>query len=361
MGKNSRAESVALEENKMSPRFTYLETALDADLLDERYLLENTTPIRKLFYQWLPVPVSQIIETLFIHKKYDIILSQYEKVGFQLAFVFKLLRQKSNHLLVISRITSPDPRKSKIKMWYLRKVKDSVSRFLIWSSNQRKLAIDKLGVEPKKIVLIKRGTDQDFWIPQPAETDMICSAGMEARDYPTLVQALGSLSIPCHIAVSDARGEIFDTVKKLYDIKKLPAGITIGKKNYVELRDLYARSRFVVISLLPSDSDNGLTTILEAMAMGKPVICSKTEGQVDVIQDGVTGIFVPQGDPLALKNAIEELWNDPQRCEKMGRAARKYIELNHNLEQFSESIIGVAHQVMHEKNVQHKAPRVMQT
>jgi len=72
----------------------------------------------------------------------------------------------------------------------------------------------------------------------------------------------------------------------------------------LELRDLYARSRFVVAPLVPSESDNGVTVILEAMVMGKPVVCSRTRGQVDVVQDGVTGIYVP-GDAVAVERTAE--------------------------------------------------------
>jgi glycosyltransferase involved in cell wall biosynthesis len=102
-----------------------------------------------------------------------------------------------------------------------------------------------------------------------------------------------------------------------------------------ELRDLYARSRFVVVPLLPSDTDNGVTVILEAMAMGKPVICSRTRGQVDVIREGVTGLYVPIGDAAALRAAILALWNDPLRARQMGRDARAYVEQHHTLEKFT--------------------------
>jgi glycosyltransferase involved in cell wall biosynthesis len=170
------------------------------------------------------------------------------------------------------------------------------------------------------------------------KTDIICSAGMEMRDYPTLIRALKPLNIPCHIATGEARGKLFDTVKKLYAMNDIPSHITIGAKNKEELRQLYARSRFVVVPLLPTDTDNGLTVILEAMAMGKPVICSKVEGQIDVIHDNVTGIYVPQGDPKALRKAIKDLWNNPERAEKMGRAARRHIEKYHTLEQFVKTI-----------------------
>jgi glycosyltransferase involved in cell wall biosynthesis len=104
-----------------------------------------------------------------------------------------------------------------------------------------------------------------------------------------------------------------------------------------ELRDLYARSRFVVVPLQPSDTDNGVTVILEAMAMGKPVICSRTRGQVDVIQEGVTGIYVPVGDAGALRKAILTLWNEPLRAQEMGRNARAYVERYHTLEKFTST------------------------
>ena len=122
----------------------------------------------------------------------------------------------------------------------------------------------------------------------------------------------------------------------------LDAKVTVGRKTLLELRELYARSRFVVVPLVPSESDNGVTVILEAMAMGKPVICSRTRGQVDVIQDGVTGIYVPVGHPTALREAMLSLWNDPQRARTMGARARAYVEQHHTLEQFAWNVRAAA-------------------
>lgn len=169
--------------------------------------------------------------------------------------------------------------------------------------------------------------------------DIISSAGMEMRDYPTLIEAVRPLNIPVHIATGATRGALFDTVKKLYQIDDLPAHVHVEKKSLFDLRALYARSRFVVIPLLPTDTDNGITVMLEAMAMGKTVICSKVEGQTDVLQDGITGVFVPQGDPVALREAIEDLWNSPGRCKIMGDAAREYLLEHHRFEQFIDNIV----------------------
>jgi glycosyltransferase involved in cell wall biosynthesis len=59
---------------------------------------------------------------------------------------------------------------------------------------------------------------------------------------------------------------------------------------------------------------------------------------VDVVKDGVTGIYVPVGDARAMRAAMLELWNDPERAAEMGRAARAYVEKHHTLEKFCHSV-----------------------
>lgn len=268
-----------LEKQDLQPRVLYMEDELNAQLLDERYL--KTIPwYRKIIYTLVPTEVAQIIEALIVQKHYDAVVSYYERVALPLAFLQKILHTETPHVLLTTWLSAPE------KAWFLKRVHQSLAKIITWSSNQRKYAIEELGISPSKIKLIKRGTDQKFWRPLDRETDMISSAGMEMRDYPTLIEALRPLDIPCHIAATKAaRGQTYDTVKKLYGKDDIGSNVTIGSKSYYELRELYARSRFVVVPLLPTDTDNGLTSILEAMAMGKPVICSKVEGQVNVIQD----------------------------------------------------------------------------
>jgi glycosyltransferase involved in cell wall biosynthesis len=235
------------------------------------------------------------------------------------------------------------------KAMLLKRVHGRISRILLWSSVQRDFAVKELGIPPERITFIRKFADQKFWRPMDVPTDMICAAGMEMRDYPTMIRALQGLDIPCHIAVGLTRGKLFDTVSAIYDMGELPANITVGRKSSKELRDLYARSRFVVIPLRASDTDNGLTCMLEAMAMGKAVICSRTKGQVDVMEDGVAGIFVPQGDHVAMREAMVRLWNDPALAAEMGRRGREHIEKYHSIEQFVDSVRTVVEEVSGKK------------
>jgi glycosyltransferase involved in cell wall biosynthesis len=211
-----------LEAEDKIPRVSLLEDAISAEVLDERYLTEKPPWLRKVIYSFIPVSIAQLFETLFILNRYDLVLTHTEKVSFPLALILKWFRSSKPHIVVLSRITSVDSKRSKKKIWFFKKTRKSVTRFLIWSSMQRKIAIERFGVSPDKIVLLKRGVDQLFWRPREVETDMICSVGMEARDYPTLVDALRHLKIRCHIAAGASRGDIFKTVERLYEISGHP-------------------------------------------------------------------------------------------------------------------------------------------
>jgi glycosyltransferase involved in cell wall biosynthesis len=63
--------------------------------------------------------------------------------------------------------------------------------------------------------------------------------------------------------------------------------------------------------------------VIEAMAGGTPVIASRTGGIPEIVVDGESGILVPPGDPLALRQAIERLLQDADLRERMGQAAKR--------------------------------------
>ena len=58
----------------------------------------------------------------------------------------------------------------------------------------------------------------------------------------------------------------------------IPANVTARGYDLFALRQLYADSAFVVVPLEVTDFQAGITTILEAMSMGKAVICTRTPG-----------------------------------------------------------------------------------
>jgi glycosyltransferase involved in cell wall biosynthesis len=268
---------------------------------------------------------------------YDVVVTWSERVSLALMTLDRLLGSRKPHIAMMYWFSRPSVR---IPM---RAFGDTLRAIVTWSSVQRAYAIERLSIPPENIYLVRHFVDQLFWHGSEVETDQVCGAGSEMRDYPTMIEALRGTGIPCHIASDHVRIDRLGFARRvrIEEYSSLAGGsLTAGRKTPTELRDLYARSRFVIVPLQPSDTDNGITVILEAMAMGKAVICSRTRGQVDVINDGITGLFVPVGDPKALREAILTLWNDPERARAMGRAARAYIEKWHTLDKFCSDVKG---------------------
>jgi glycosyltransferase involved in cell wall biosynthesis len=327
IGRPDLPTMIAMEETDLYPRASLFQRVLNSDILDEAYLA-RLSGWKGWITKRVPIMPAQLLEALIVHNRYDAIISWAEHLGLPFALLQKITRSRTPHVAIWSWISKPK------KAEFLRRVHQNVDRLILMSSLQRDFALQELGLPSEKVTFGRWPVDTKFWRPLQVEQDMICSVGREMRDYVTLVRALRTLDIPCHIAANPQADKKDAWVSALLSEGPLPSTITIGSKSYAELRDLYARSRFLVMPVLETETDNGTTSILEAMAMGKAVICSRTKGQRDVIQDGVTGIFVPVGDVQALARAIEDLWNHPDKAAQMGSEGRKFVESHHDIEIF---------------------------
>lgn len=62
---------------------------------------------------------------------------------------------------------------------------------------------------------------------------------------------------------------------------------------------------------------------MEAAALGKPVVATRIRGNIEVVEEGKTGLLVPVVDAPALAGAIYQLLQDPELAAAMGRRARQ--------------------------------------
>jgi len=76
----------------------------------------------------------------------------------------------------------------------------------------------------------------------------------------------------------------------------------------------------------PSRLEGLSNATMEAMATELPVIATDTNGQAELISNGVNGWLVPPGDAESLRAALEAAVEDPQRAQQFGMAARRTIE-----------------------------------
>lgn len=72
--------------------------------------------------------------------------------------------------------------------------------------------------------------------------------------------------------------------------------------------------------------------LIEAMALGVPVVAMATGGCVDIVQDGSTGRLVPRDDKAELSEALGELCRDPELRKRYGAAASRRVAEHYSLE-----------------------------
>jgi glycosyltransferase involved in cell wall biosynthesis len=340
-----RAELLRGETLGEHPRVLLFEDRLNSDMMAGS-ALRTAPPLRRLLYRVLGRYAGQVLEAYRRRRSYDAVLSWGEPLSLFFALLLKLTGSRTRHIALMYWISPPK------KALLLRAVQSHIDRIITWSSVQRAFAINRLHIPASKITMVCHPVDLQFWNPIDTPTDTICAVGNEMRDYATLVGAMRGLDIPCHIAAKEipaGASHKLATIGSITEAGPLPTNVTVGARSYRELRALYSRCRFVVIPLLPTDTDNGVRAALESMAMGKAVICSRVEGQVDVIVEGETGLLVPQGDPQALREAIAYLWNHPEVADAMGRAGRRRVEERHTFEQFVDAVKTVVEETMGER------------
>jgi glycosyltransferase involved in cell wall biosynthesis len=96
----------------------------------------------------------------------------------------------------------------------------------------------------------------------------------------------------------------------------------VGFVPHAELGPYYERAAVVCV---PSRREGYGMVAREAMAFGRPVVATAVGGLADAIEDGVTGLLVPAGDPAALRAALERALGDPALRDRLGSAAREAV------------------------------------
>lgn len=100
------------------------------------------------------------------------------------------------------------------------------------------------------------------------------------------------------------------------------------------------------IFCLPSLQQGLGTTMLEAMALGRPVIATNVGGLFEVVRDGISGLLVPPSDSVQLAARMMELLDDPVKARRLGYAARQNVAADYNVEQMVSHTARVYREVM---------------
>jgi glycosyltransferase involved in cell wall biosynthesis len=292
--------------------------------------------VRAGFAIWRPL--GPVLLAWWLQRKIDAIYVGNERQGILLAILLKFSRRRPR--LVIFNHNLSNPRKAFLFRYLgLQNVVDAIACLNQYQATFLEEALD---ISPRKVHRVLWGVDGEFFSPQASSGShrYVLSVGSECRDYVTFLAALRGTDVRAKLLSSgylpstqyqDARSRaVQDNVEAFTNI------------SYVEMRRLYNECSFVVVPLLGDfDHPAGVTVIVEAMAMGKPVIATYSRGIEEFIEDSVTGFWVSPGSPTQLREKIQLLWSNPRLAKEMGDRARESVKARVDMERFANELAGI--------------------
>jgi glycosyltransferase involved in cell wall biosynthesis len=292
--------------------------SIDADYLE----------LEKVYPHWLSVLFRKFLSVYFVHipifyKLFycDVI---FASTAYGTEFIFSLLHVKKpkwiiNDFGLIGRIGKAQTIKQKIFKWMVGQAGGIVTL-----GNKEAEELKQIFPNLRdKICFIPFGVDTKFFRPiDVIEKNQILSPGFDpGRDYQLLFSAIENIDVKLVLSKS----------RNIDQIAELPNNVQTMFLSWKNLVLEYARSKIVVIPLDLGDGKNdamGTSSLVQAMAMGKAVIVTRTSTTESYIEDGVNGILVEPHDCSAMRIAIIDLLKNENKRMLLGANARKFVEKN---------------------------------
>ncbi|MGC1402748.1 MAG: glycosyltransferase family 4 protein [Thermodesulfobacteriota bacterium] len=223
----------------------------------------------------------------------------------------------------------------------------------------KKKMVEVNGYDPQKIISIPTGVNEKTFSPEINGPSVREELKIRKDDFLLGIVAM-LRSWKGHLYLLEAVKELQE---KIPNIKLLIAGDgpqeetirntirdngltgTVIMTGY--RKDVPQILRSLDLCVLPSYSNEGAPqAILQAMALGVPIIATSAGGIEEVVKDGQTGTLVPPRDVQALSKAINWAYQNREECLKMAHKASELIWNNFTLTRMTDKTEGVYRELL---------------
>ena len=211
-----------------------------------------------------------------------------------------------------------------------------VHRIICVSEANRRDLIEDCPVAAAKAQTVYNGVDLSAFSSQPnhqkvrqelgvTEGPVLVTIGRltEQKGHRYLLQALSCLleTWPQLCCLFVGEGELQDALRRM----AIDLGVEQACRFVGVREDIPGILTAADVFVLPSLSEGFPFVLLEALAMGCPVVASRVNGVLELIEDHKTGLLVPPRDPQALARAIRDMLDDRRAALRMGAAGRALV------------------------------------
>lgn len=259
----------------------------------------------------------RFLRQLWHYRRYDVLVSLDSSAALLFVCLKRLLRLKKP-VLVIDPALDPNY-KNRMRLHDL--VLPHVQGVVVFGQVQVDFLRQRYG-QRVHATFVRHRMDCRFFDParsaprQPDQRYIVSVGNDVGRDFDTLIEAVDGLPVEL----------VIHTRRKI--ARSLPPNVRVQSHwiSYEQLRDLYGQSLAIIVPLKNTIHASGTNGLLEALAMGRPVVVSGATGIVDYVEHQHNAWVVPPQDVKALREGIQRVLEHPQEAQRLGEGARRYSE-----------------------------------
>jgi glycosyltransferase involved in cell wall biosynthesis len=280
---------------------------------------------------------ASVLTSLRLANAADVVLSTVDTVGIPLVLLKRagLVRRP----VVYTSIGLPE-RLVRLRGKPMRRLYKSALRgaaaILAYSEHEAQWLRDWLGPGGPPVVFLPFGVDVEAFHPDPARapaTDVVSVGADPRRDFDLLLEVASrhqELSFRIVASAECARS-----------LAPLPANVELEIDLSLDAaRERLADARVVALPVRENSYSGATTVLLQAMALGKPVVVSRTAAIASgyELEDGVNCRLVEPGDAEALERAILETLTGADAGLALGTRARQTVERSFSWERYDDTL-----------------------
>lgn len=246
---------------------------------------------------------------------------------------------------------------SRLKELIARRFYKGIDFFFFFSERLRKLSLASGRITSSRTGVCPWGADLDYYDRLMRNNpcgkhEGFISTGKELRDMPTLIKAFAD-NPDQHLDVITATN-CGVNYEELFHVTEIPQNISvrINHEKRIIINDLALAiwpHKAICICCKETNYTVGLTTLVEALAFGLPVIISRNPNQPFDVSEEECGISIPYGDVEGWKKAVRLIADNPDEAARMGRRARELAERTYNVSNCAHAVAEALKQVLYDK------------
>lgn len=220
-------------------------------------------------------------------------------------------------------------------------------KFIVLSDTLHRSLVEEYSINSEILVKIDWGPDIAFyrdyvpplvWDPDQMKPVLI-SAGKSNRDYKLLVDAIQG--IDCQLRIYGSSNSLSSLSTRPKNVLIKSGGVNTNAISYPAMVEAYKNAQIIVIPLIKVDKLAGLTSLMDVLAVGRPVIMTKNPYlDIDIEREGI-GLWVDPGDTKGWQLAINKLVSNPVEAAQMGARARKLCVDRYNIDRYAGRLVDV--------------------